>query len=89
LRAASEAVCQPLTAGQLGLARSTLNLYVGRDRKPQRPEILRAVLETVTENATDGVMAPLFYAIRAVVPVVGSVPLALAYKAKYLDSMVG
>ena len=54
-------------------------------------EILRAVLETVTENATDGVMAPLFYAIvGAFIPVIGAVPLALAYKASStLDSMVG
>jgi len=92
LRAAAEAVCQPLTDGQLGLARSTLSLYVGRDTENlTEPEILRAVLETVTENATDGVMAPLFYAISGVfVPVVGGVPLALAYKAaSTLDSMVG
>ena len=54
-------------------------------------EISRAVLETVAENATDGVMAPLFYAIVGVfVPVVGATPLALAYKASStLDSMVG
>jgi adenosylcobinamide-phosphate synthase len=45
----------------------------------------------VTENATDGVMAPLFYGIvGAFLPGVGSVPLALAYKAaSTLDSMVG
>jgi adenosylcobinamide-phosphate synthase len=92
LRAASEAVCQPLIDGQLGLARSTLSLYVGRDTENlKEPEILRAVLETVTENATDAVMAPLFYALLgAAVPFIGSVPLALAYKASStLDSMVG
>lgn len=92
LRAAAQEVCQPLTAGQLRESRSTLSLYVGRDTENlSEPEILRAVLETVTENATDGVMAPLFYAIAgATVPIVGSVPLALAYKAaSTLDSMVG
>lgn len=92
LRAAAEAVLQPLKTGQLSTARSTLSLYVGRDTQNlSEPEILRAILETVTENATDGVMAPLFYAIAgAAVPVVGSVPLALAYKAaSTLDSMVG
>jgi adenosylcobinamide-phosphate synthase len=49
------------------------------------------VLETVTENATDGVMAPLFYTIvGAFIPVIGAVPLALAYKASStLESMVG
>lgn len=92
LRAAAEEVLQPLKAGHLDRARSTLSFYVGRDTENLRePEILRAVLETVTENATDGVMAPLFYAIAgASVPFVGSVPLALAYKAaSTLDSMVG
>jgi adenosylcobinamide-phosphate synthase len=69
-----------------------LSQYVGRDtEKLTEPEILRAVLETVTENATDGVTAPLFYAIvGAFFPGVGSVALALAYKAaSTLDSMVG
>ncbi|MBR8839040.1 MAG: cobalamin biosynthesis protein [Stigonema ocellatum SAG 48.90 = DSM 106950] len=92
LRDAAETVLQPLTAGQLEDARSTLRNYVGRDTENlTEPEILRAVLETVTENATDGVMAPLFYAIiGACLPVVGPVPLALAYKASStLDSMVG
>lgn len=92
LRAAASAVLQPLTTAQLDRARSTLSLYVGRDTENlNEPEILRAVLETVAENATDGVMAPLFYAIvGAAIPVVGSVPLALAYKAaSTLDSMVG
>ncbi|MCA1995555.1 MAG: adenosylcobinamide-phosphate synthase CbiB, partial [Coleofasciculus sp. S288] len=59
--------------------------------KLDEPDILRAILETVTENATDGVTAPLFYAIvGACLPGVGSVPLALAYKAaSTLDSMIG
>lgn len=92
LRTAAVDVLQPLTAGQLERACSNLSQYVGRDtEKLSEPEILRAVLETVTENATDGVMAPLFYAIvGAFLPGVGSVPLALAYKAaSTLDSMVG
>jgi len=92
LRTAAVDVLQPLTDGQLAQARSNLSQYVGRDtEKLTEPEILRAVLETVTENGTDGVMAPLFYAIiGAFLPGVGSVPLALAYKAaSTLDSMVG
>jgi len=91
LRAAAEAVLHHLTAGDIAQARSTLSLYVGRDtQKLPEPEILRAILETVTENATDGVMAPLFYAIAGAAVLVGSVPLALAYKAaSTLDSMVG
>jgi adenosylcobinamide-phosphate synthase len=92
LRTAAVDVLQPLTTGQLAQARSNLSQYVGRDtEKLTEPEILRAVMETVTENATDGVIAPLFYAIvGAFLPGVGSVPLALAYKAaSTLDSMVG
>ena len=92
LRAAAVDVLQPLTDGHLDRARSQLSQYVGRDTKQlDEPEILRAVLETVTENATDGVTAPLFYAIiGAFLPGVGSAPLALAYKAaSTLDSMVG
>ncbi|NET56238.1 MAG: cobalamin biosynthesis protein [Symploca sp. SIO2E6] len=92
LRAAAVDVLQPLQNGELEQARSQLSQYVGRDtEKLTEPEILRAVLETVAENATDGVMAPLFYAIvGAFLPGVGSVPLALAYKAaSTLDSMIG
>jgi adenosylcobinamide-phosphate synthase len=92
LRIAAVEVLQPLTNRQLDQARSKLSQYVGRDTdKLDEPEILRAILETVTENATDGVMAPLFYAIvGAFFPPVGSLPLALAYKAaSTLDSMIG
>lgn len=92
LRAAAVDVLKPLSDGQIDIARSQLSLYVGRDtEKLSQPEIRRAILETVTENATDGVMAPLFYGIvGAFLPGVGSVPLALAYKAaSTLDSMIG
>lgn len=92
LRAAAEEVLCPLRAGNLQQARAVLQNYVGRDTDNlSTSEVLRAVLETVTENATDGVMAPLFYGLLgAAIPGVGSVPLALAYKASStLDSMVG
>lgn len=92
LRAAAEDVLGVLATGDLAQSRDRLRRYVGRDTEQlSESEILRAVLETVTENATDGVLAPLFYAgVGALVPGVGSVPLALAYKAaSTLDSMVG
>ncbi|MBW4491637.1 MAG: adenosylcobinamide-phosphate synthase CbiB [Oscillatoria princeps RMCB-10] len=92
LRAAAEDVLHPLEAGDLPAAKGRLSLYVGRDTENlSESEILRAVLETVSENAVDGVTGPLFYAILGLlVPAVGSVPLALAYKAaSTLDSMVG
>ncbi|HEY9846493.1 MAG TPA: adenosylcobinamide-phosphate synthase CbiB [Candidatus Caenarcaniphilales bacterium] len=92
LRAAAEEVLDPLEAGDLAQARLFLSRYVGRDTNSlSKPEILRAVLETVTENATDGVLAPLFYALVGLAfPRVGSVPLAFAYKAaSTLDSTIG
>ncbi|TAE60576.1 MAG: cobalamin biosynthesis protein [Nostocales cyanobacterium] len=92
LRKAAVDVLQPLTMGNLEEARQILSNYVGRDTENlSEAEVLRAVLETVTENATDGVIAPLFYTIvGALIPSVGLVPLAFAYKASStLDSMVG
>jgi adenosylcobinamide-phosphate synthase len=44
----------------------------------------RAVIETLAESASDGIVAPLFYM------ALGGVPLAMAYKAvNTLDSMIG
>lgn len=89
LRQAAEDVIEAL--GDLEKARSQLRLYVGRDTENlSEAEILRAVLETVTENAVDGVMAPLFYALIGAFTPLGSVGCAIAYKAvSTLDSMIG
>ncbi len=92
LRLAALDVLTPLTKGNIDLARSKLSQYVGRDTANlSKEEIWRAVLETVSENATDGVTAPLFYAITgAFFPGVSSVSFALAYKAaSTLDSTIG
>ena len=92
LTAAAEDVLQPLTAGDLDKTRKQLSLYVGRDTENlSESEILRAVLETVAENAVDGVTAPLFFAIvGAMIPAGAIVSFPLAYKAaSTLDSMVG
>jgi len=89
---AAIAVLTPLKNQDIVTARTQLSYYVGRDTEQlSPPEILRAVLETVAENTTDGVTAPLFYAIMGLfLPGVGAVPLTLAYKAaSTLDSMVG
>lgn len=92
LRRAAEEVLQPLAQGDLAAARSQLRLYVGRDTAQlSEPEVLRAVMETISENATDGVMAPLFYGLvgLAIAPAIGG-GLAIAYKAlSTLDSMIG
>lgn len=85
-------VLKPLARADLTVARSRLRRYVGRDTDTlAEQDILRALLETVAENATDGVMAPLFYALVGLaIPGVGPVPMALFYKAvSTLDSMIG
>lgn len=66
-------------------ARRRLSRIVGRDTADLSPEeIYRACIETVAENASDGVVAPLFYA-----SLLGPAGL-WAYKAiNTLDSMVG
>ncbi len=92
LRVAAQSVLDTLEKGDIVSARSQLSRYVGRDTENlSETEILRAILETVAENAVDGVTAPLFYAIVGLfIPVIGSVPLALGYKAaSTLDSMIG
>jgi adenosylcobinamide-phosphate synthase len=92
LRLAVDDVLQPLAAGDIKTARNRLSYYVGRDTDNlSETEILRALLETVGENAVDGVTAPLFYGILGgLLPGIGCIPLALAYKAaSTLDSMVG
>ena len=73
--------------GGLGIdaARKRLSNIVGRDTQNlSEEEIYRAVVETVAENTSDGIIAPLFYL------AVGGPALALVYKAvNTLDSMVG
>ena len=92
LRDAAESVLAVLQTGNIENARRELSRYVGRDTEDLTElEILRAVLETVTENAIDAVTSPLFYAlIGSALFNYGGVALAIAYKAaSTLDSMVG
>jgi adenosylcobinamide-phosphate synthase len=78
-------VIDALDCNDLPLARKRLSRIVGRDTENLDVQgISRAVIETVAESASDGVMAPLFYM------AIGGVPLAMAYKAvNTLDSMIG
>jgi adenosylcobinamide-phosphate synthase len=66
-------------------ARKKLSYIVGRDTKYlSRDGMIRALIETISENASDGVIAPLFYF------AIGGLPLAFTYKAiNTLDSMLG
>jgi adenosylcobinamide-phosphate synthase len=66
-------------------ARRLLGMVVGREtRRLDRPAMIRALVETVAENFSDGVVAPLFYL------ALGGPALGMAYKAvNTLDSMIG
>jgi adenosylcobinamide-phosphate synthase len=79
------AVLQALEDGDLSRARLRVARIVGRDTDELgEEEICRAVVETLAESLSDGVIAPLFYL------AIGGVPLAMAYKAvNTLDSMIG
>ena len=81
----SRLVAYALGMGDLAAARRYLSNIVGRDTAElDEPEIWRATVETVAENTSDGVIAPLFYLC------LGGPVLAIAYKAiNTLDSMVG
>lgn len=76
---------EALAAGDLAGARRFLSRIVGRETAQLSPgEIRRAVLETVAENLSDGVVAPLFFLLLLGIP-----GLALYKTANTLDSMVG
>lgn len=81
----SALVADALAAGNLVEARRCLAHIVGRDTDElDEGGIWRALVETVAENTTDGIIAPLFW-LTATGPVGGMV-----YKAvSTLDSMVG
>ena len=66
-------------------ARSRLSRLVGRDTESLGPRRIKtAALETMSENLSDGVVAPVFFYI------LGGVPAMMAYKAvNTLDSMIG
>lgn len=74
-----------LLKGDLEKSRKLLSMIVGRDTYSLKESgITRGAVETVAENTSDGVIAPLFYMF------IGGAPLAMAYKAvNTLDSMVG
>lgn len=78
-------VIKSVKGKDIGTARGSLGMIVGRDTKDLKEEgILKAAIETLSENLSDGIIAPIFYL------VVGGLPLAMTYKAvNTLDSMVG
>jgi adenosylcobinamide-phosphate synthase len=85
LDAHSTAVIRALRAGNIQAARALLSRIVGRDTSTlDEPEIVRASMETVAENLSDAVVAPLFYLALA-----GPAGMAVYKAINTLDSMVG
>ena len=85
LKGESMKVYQALKAGDLEGARHAVSMIVGRDtQRLDEAGVARAAVETVAENASDGVIAPLLFL------TIGGAPLGMAYKAvNTMDSMVG
>ena len=81
----SRSVYNELVKPDLPAARKAVSRIVGRDTENLTAEgVTKAAVETVAENASDGVIAPLLYML------LGGAPLALTYKAvNTMDSMVG
>lgn len=84
LQQAAMSVYTPLVEGDLKKARIKLSWIVGRDtEKLSESEITRGVVETVSENTSDGVTAPLFWAF-----LFGAAGIWMYKAVNTLDSMV-
>lgn len=82
---AARRVYAALIRDDLHEARRALGMIVGRDTaRLDAAAVTRAAVETVAENTSDGVVAPMFYF------ALGGAPLAILYKAvNTMDSMLG
>ena len=85
LRDESMKVYRALKTGTLPQARQAVSMIVGRDTEQlDAAAVARAAVETVAENASDGVIAPLLFI------ALGGAPLGFVYKAvNTMDSMLG
>ena len=85
LRMESMKVYQALRTGDLEASRYAVSMIVGRDVKTLDDKgIARAAVETVAENSSDGIVAPLIFL------ALGGAPLGFFYKAvNTMDSMLG
>lgn len=81
----SKKVYTELEKEDLAEARKAVSRIVGRDTAALTEEgVTKAAVETVAENFSDGVFAPLFYML------IGGAPLAMVYKSiNTMDSMIG
>lgn len=85
LRTESMKVYQALQTGDLEKSRYAVSMIVGRDTQSLTEEgVIKATVETIAENTSDGVVAPMLYM------ALGGVPLMYLYKGiNTMDSMVG
>lgn len=85
LKVESMKVYYALKDGEVEEARRAVSMIVGRDTNELTEEgIIKAAVETVAENTSDGIIAPLFYLF------VGGPVAGFLYKAiNTMDSMVG
>lgn len=85
LKTESMKVKQALDTGTIEDGRKAVSMIVGRDTKSLTEEgVVKAAVETVAENTSDGIIAPLFYMM------IGGAGLGFFYKAvNTMDSMVG
>lgn len=85
LRDESMKVAHALESGSIDEARHAVSMIVGRDTDQLDEEgIVRATVETIAENASDGVVAPLLFM------AIGGPAAGVFYKAvNTMDSMVG
>lgn len=81
----AKSVLKRLKENSIVVAQEDLSKIVGRDtRNLDENKIITAAIESIAENTSDGIVAPLFYLI------IGGPVLAFGYKAvNTLDSMIG
>ncbi|SEG05149.1 adenosylcobinamide-phosphate synthase [Eubacterium ruminantium] len=85
LKVESMKVYKALNKGGLSAGREAVSMIVGRDTKELSEEgVIKAAVETVAENTSDGIIAPMIYLM------IGGPVLGMIYKAvNTMDSMVG
>lgn len=85
LKTESMKVYKELVNGDINKARKAVSMIVGRDTESLTESgVAKAAVETVAENTSDGIIAPMIFT------AIGGAPLGFLYKAiNTMDSMVG
>ena len=85
LRDESMKVHHALKYGTIEDGRHAVSMIVGRDtERLDETGVIKATVETIAENSSDGIVAPMFFAM------IGGAPLGMLYKAvNTMDSMLG